>query len=136
MRPFRPDCDRETRWPDAQGSCATIRLRVSGSTMSGLSQPVTVLAVGGVHQGRYMATEFQVTFDGAKPAAHAAFWAEALHYVQPRPPLASIRGTPARRLGCPGRRRPRGFRRPRRCRAAAVLPEGARVEDCQEPRGP
>jgi hypothetical protein len=33
-----------------------------------------------------MATEFQVTFDSADPGAHAAFWAEALHYVQPRPP--------------------------------------------------
>jgi hypothetical protein len=28
---------------------------------------------------------FQVTFDSADPAAHAAFWAEALHYV-PQPP--------------------------------------------------
>jgi hypothetical protein len=34
-----------------------------------------------------MATEFQVTFDSADPAAHAAFWAEAIHYVpQPPPP--------------------------------------------------
>ena len=34
-----------------------------------------------------MAVEFQVTFDSADPAAHAAFWAEALHYVlQPPPP--------------------------------------------------
>jgi len=33
-----------------------------------------------------MATEFQVTFDSGDPAAHAAFWAEALHYVQPLPP--------------------------------------------------
>jgi hypothetical protein len=34
-----------------------------------------------------MATEFQVTFDSADPASHAAFWAEALHYVlQPPPP--------------------------------------------------
>jgi hypothetical protein len=34
-----------------------------------------------------MATTFQVTFDSADPAAHAAFWAEALHYVlQPPPP--------------------------------------------------
>ena len=33
-----------------------------------------------------MATEFQVTFDSADPAAHAAFWAEALHYVQQPPP--------------------------------------------------
>ena len=34
-----------------------------------------------------MATAFQVTFDSADPGAHAAFWAEALHYVlQPPPP--------------------------------------------------
>jgi hypothetical protein len=33
-----------------------------------------------------MATEFQVTFDSADPAAHAAFWAEALHYVTQPPP--------------------------------------------------
>ena len=34
-----------------------------------------------------MVVEFQVTFDSADPAAHAAFWAEALHYVlQPPPP--------------------------------------------------
>jgi len=33
-----------------------------------------------------MATEFQVTFDSADPDAHAAFWAEALHYVEPPPP--------------------------------------------------
>ena len=34
-----------------------------------------------------MATEFQVTFDCSDPAAQAAFWAEALHYiVQPPPP--------------------------------------------------
>src|SRR5690349_20698106 len=33
-----------------------------------------------------MATEFQVTFDSADPGAHAAFWAEALHYVEQPPP--------------------------------------------------
>lgn len=33
-----------------------------------------------------MATEFQVTFDSADPAAHAAFWAQALHYVEQPPP--------------------------------------------------
>lgn len=33
-----------------------------------------------------MAIEFQVTFDSADPAAHAAFWAEALRYVQQPPP--------------------------------------------------
>jgi hypothetical protein len=33
-----------------------------------------------------MATEFQVTFDSADPAAHAAFWAAALRYVQQPPP--------------------------------------------------
>src|ERR1700727_2024404 len=33
-----------------------------------------------------MAVEFQVTFDSAEPAAHAAFWAEALHYVLAPPP--------------------------------------------------
>ena len=37
-----------------------------------------------------MAIEFQVTFDSADPGAHAAFWAQALHYV--RPPSASIVG--------------------------------------------
>ena len=36
-----------------------------------------------------MAIEFQVTFDSADPAAHAAFWAEALHYV-PQPPPAGF----------------------------------------------
>ena len=33
-----------------------------------------------------MATEFQVTFDSADPGAHAAFWAEALHYIEQPPP--------------------------------------------------
>jgi Glyoxalase-like domain len=33
-----------------------------------------------------MAVGFQVTFDSADPAAHAAFWAEALHYVLQPPP--------------------------------------------------
>ena len=33
-----------------------------------------------------MTVEFQVTFDSADPAAHAAFWAEALHYVLAPPP--------------------------------------------------
>lgn len=33
-----------------------------------------------------MATQFQVTFDSADPVAHAAFWAEALHYVPAPPP--------------------------------------------------
>ncbi len=33
-----------------------------------------------------MTVEFQVTFDSADPAAHAAFWAEALGYVLPPPP--------------------------------------------------
>jgi hypothetical protein len=33
-----------------------------------------------------MATEFQVTFDSSDPGAHAAFWAEALHYVLQPPP--------------------------------------------------
>ena len=46
----------------------------------------TVVVVGGVRQGGCMATEFQVTFDSADPAAHAAFWAEAVHYVQAPPP--------------------------------------------------
>lgn len=32
-----------------------------------------------------MATEVQITFDSADPAAHAAFWAEVLGYV-PQPP--------------------------------------------------
>ncbi|MBV9594805.1 MAG: VOC family protein [Actinobacteria bacterium] len=36
-----------------------------------------------------MATAFQVTFDSADPAAHAAFWARALHYV-PAPPPAGF----------------------------------------------
>ncbi|MDQ2839132.1 MAG: VOC family protein [Actinomycetota bacterium] len=33
-----------------------------------------------------MATEFQVTFDSADPGAHAAFWAEAIHYIEQPPP--------------------------------------------------
>lgn len=33
-----------------------------------------------------MGLEFQVTFDSADPGAHAAFWAEALHYVVQPPP--------------------------------------------------
>jgi hypothetical protein len=34
-----------------------------------------------------MATTFQVTFDSADPSSHAAFWAQASHYlVQPPPP--------------------------------------------------
>jgi hypothetical protein len=33
-----------------------------------------------------MATAFQVTFDSSDPASHAAFWAEALHYVSAPPP--------------------------------------------------
>lgn len=37
-------------------------------------------------QDRSMATSFQVTFDSADPARHAAFWAEALHYLPAPPP--------------------------------------------------
>jgi glyoxalase superfamily protein len=33
-----------------------------------------------------MAIQFQVTFDSADPAGHAAFWAEALRYVLEPPP--------------------------------------------------
>jgi hypothetical protein len=33
-----------------------------------------------------MGVEFQVTFDSADPGAHAAFWAEALHYALQPPP--------------------------------------------------
>jgi hypothetical protein len=33
-----------------------------------------------------MATTVQVTFDSADPGSHAAFWAEAVRYVQPPPP--------------------------------------------------
>ena len=33
-----------------------------------------------------MAREFQVTLDSSDPGAHAAFWAEALHYVLQPPP--------------------------------------------------
>ena len=33
-----------------------------------------------------MATQFQVTFDSADPGTHAAFWAEALHYILQPPP--------------------------------------------------
>jgi glyoxalase superfamily protein len=33
-----------------------------------------------------MAVEFQVTFDSGDPAAHSAFWAEALGYVLEPPP--------------------------------------------------
>lgn len=33
-----------------------------------------------------MGVEFQVTFDSADPAALAAFWAEALHYIVQPPP--------------------------------------------------
>jgi Glyoxalase-like domain len=36
-----------------------------------------------------MANEFQVTFDSADPAAHAAFWAEAVLYI-PAPPLSGF----------------------------------------------
>lgn len=37
--------------------------------------------------GRFMATQFQVSFDAADPAKLADFWAEALGYVvQPPPP--------------------------------------------------
>jgi hypothetical protein len=32
------------------------------------------------------ATQVQVVFDCADPAAQAAFWAEALHYIVPAPP--------------------------------------------------
>ena len=32
------------------------------------------------------ATKVQVVFDCADPAAQAAFWAEALHYIVPAPP--------------------------------------------------
>src|SRR6201996_3597185 len=47
---------------------------------------ISARVVSGLGQGRSMATEFQVTFDSADPGAHAAFWAEALHYVQQPPP--------------------------------------------------
>ena len=33
-----------------------------------------------------MGVEFQVTFDSADPAAHAGFWAQALHYELEPPP--------------------------------------------------
>ena len=33
-----------------------------------------------------MAMAFQVTFDSADPGAHAAFWAEAMHYTLDPPP--------------------------------------------------
>jgi hypothetical protein len=46
-----------------------------------------------------MATEFQVTFDSADPAVHAAFWAEAVHYVAAPPPAASTRGAPRSTAG-------------------------------------
>ena len=70
-----------------------------------------------------MAVEFQVTFDSADPGAHAAFWAEALHYeLQPPPPgfaswdeALDAWGIPAdarndrSALIDPARRGPRGF---------------------------
>lgn len=44
------------------------------------------VVVGGRCQTPAMTVEFQVTFDSADPAAHASFWAQALHYVlQPAP---------------------------------------------------
>ena len=75
-----------------------------------------------------MGTEFQVTFDSADPAAHAAFFAEAVHYVQAPPPAGldswdaalDAWGVPA------GHRNDRAaLIDPRRSRAAAVLPESA-----------
>jgi hypothetical protein len=33
-----------------------------------------------------MATKIQITFDCAEPRRVAAFWAEALHYIEPPPP--------------------------------------------------
>ena len=33
-----------------------------------------------------MAIEFQVTFDSADPLTHAAFWVEALRYIEQPPP--------------------------------------------------
>ena len=65
-----------------------------------------------------MATAFQVTFDSADPGAHAAFWAEALHYV-PAPPPAGFDSWDAAldAWGIPAERR--------NDRAALVDPDGA-----------
>jgi Glyoxalase-like domain len=65
-----------------------------------------------------MTTEFQVTFDSADPGAHAAFWAEALHYVQAPPPRGFDSWDDAcDAWGLPAERR--------NDRAALVDPEGA-----------
>jgi len=84
-----------------------------------------------------MATEFQVTFDSSDPAATRPSGRGVA--LRPSVTTAWLRlvGRRARRVGHRGRspQRQRGSRRSRRRRAAAVLPEGARVEDGQEPRG-
>jgi Glyoxalase-like domain len=66
-----------------------------------------------------MTVEFQVTFDSADPAAHAAFWAEALHYeLQPPPDGFSSWDAALDAWGVPAERR--------NDRAAIVDPAGAR----------
>ena len=84
--------------------------------------------------GDRMSRTVQVTFDCADPNALAGFWNEALGYRYDAPPpglrdvgrgarpLRRARGGPQQRLG---------LDRPRRRRAAAVLPEGARGQDAK-----
>jgi hypothetical protein len=65
-----------------------------------------------------MAIEFQVTFDSADPASHAAFWAEALHYIpQPPPPEFDTWDAALDSWGVPVEQR--------NDRAAVVDPDGA-----------
>jgi hypothetical protein len=64
-----------------------------------------------------MATEFQVTFDSADPAAHSAFWAEALHYIlEPPPPGFGSWDDALDAWGVPAQRR--------NSRSALVDPDG------------
>jgi Glyoxalase-like domain len=64
-----------------------------------------------------VATQFQVTFDSADPGAQAAFWARALHYVQPPPPDFDSWDAALDAWGIPTDRR--------NDRAALVDPDGA-----------
>lgn len=65
-----------------------------------------------------MARQFQVTFDSADPSTHAAFWAQALHYVlQPPPDGFDSWDAALDAWGVPSERR--------NDRAALVDPDGA-----------
>ena len=86
-----------------------------------------------------MSRTVQVTFDCADPNALAGFWNEALGYRYDSPPPGFATWEEALdHFGVPeeDRNNASASRRPRRRRAAPVVPEGARGQDRQEPAPP